>query len=116
MNVKVAWQSPFLLVMLTLNLLTLPRTLRRRVQLTPDSQRHLVIVNLSLPHALQVVSYHSPMTHESCLAVKAQFERHLPTHKPLWTAIGVASLALPEMQIEIELWADVSSNEGGKKQ
>lgn len=61
----------------------------------------------------QIVSYHSPMTLDGCLAIKDQVSRHMPTHQPLWTAIGVASLAMPEMQIEIEMWADVAST-GGK--
>lgn len=68
---------------------------------------------LALRLVLQIVSYHSPMTLDGCLAIKDQVSRHMPTHQPLWTAIGVASLAMPEMQIEIEMWADVAST-GGK--
>ena len=32
-------------------------------------------------------------------------KRRVPGHRPLWTALGVARLALPEMSVELEVEA-----------
>jgi enamine deaminase RidA (YjgF/YER057c/UK114 family) len=34
--------------------------------------------------------------------MKQNLVRWFPDHKPIWTAVGVESLGLPEMMVEIE--------------
>ncbi|KAH6686618.1 Endoribonuclease L-PSP/chorismate mutase-like protein [Plectosphaerella plurivora] len=34
-----------------------------------------------------------------------ELKRRLPSHRPIWTSIGVPALAFPEMRIEIEVEA-----------
>jgi enamine deaminase RidA (YjgF/YER057c/UK114 family) len=51
-----------------------------------------------------VRSYHTdPM--ESLPALLEEINRRIPEHHPIWTAIGVKTLAGPEMIIEIEVEA-----------
>ncbi|GAA6047662.1 hypothetical protein JCM3770_001614 [Rhodotorula araucariae] len=52
---------------------------------------------------INVRSYHTDI--DSSFALVGEEIRTRAPHKPLWTAVGVARLALPEMQIEIEVEA-----------
>ena len=53
----------------------------------------------------RVNSYHCPMNEEVLDAMVANFRRWMPNHKPIWTAVGVARLALDDMKVEIEVVA-----------
>ncbi|KAM5346251.1 hypothetical protein ACJ41O_009256 [Fusarium nematophilum] len=53
----------------------------------------------------RVNSYHIAITPEVSAAMKRNYEKYMPTHKPIWTQIGVAHLGVPPMQVEIEVSA-----------
>ena len=38
-------------------------------------------------------------------AMKKNFDKWMPDHKPIWTLLGVARLGLPEMKVEIDVVA-----------
>ncbi|GFZ44473.1 hypothetical protein JCM24511_02195 [Saitozyma sp. JCM 24511] len=58
-----------------------------------------------------VRSYHTdPM--ESLPALLEEINRRIPEHRPIWTAIGVKTLAGPEMVIEIEVEAARHDGQG----
>ncbi|CAE6437690.1 unnamed protein product [Rhizoctonia solani] len=54
-------------------------------------------------------SYHCPIDETFNYTVEKLKER-IPGHRPIWTAVGVARLAFPEMKIEIEVEAYRGSN------
>lgn len=61
----------------------------------------------------RVNSYHVPFDMEAAGAMIRNFEKWMPNHKPIWTAVGVASLGgTTEMRVEIEV---VAHDEQGSK-
>ena len=73
-------------------------------------ERVLSSVGLSWKDVYSVRSYHVGMS-ASFDTTLALMKSHLPNHKPIWTCIGVAELAFPDMKIEIE----VEAYRGNKK-
>lgn len=67
-------------------------------------------LDLALKHAgskgvsqvIQIKSYHTNLGAEVLGYMKENFKKWIPDHKPTWTAIGVAKLALDGMRVEIE--------------
>lgn len=57
-----------------------------------------------LSQVYSVRSYHPRLstTPEAIPAMAKNFKKYFPDHKPIWTAVGVEQLAMPEMLIEIE--------------
>lgn len=63
---------------------------------------------------VKVNTYHKPSSEDSIgedhlTAVVDQFRRRAGEHLPLWTALGVQALGLPEMHIEVEAIALIGS-------
>ncbi|OBJ95524.1 hypothetical protein A5638_20700 [Mycolicibacterium fortuitum] len=63
---------------------------------------------------VKVNTYHRPSSEDSIgedhlTAVVDQFRRRAGEHLPLWTALGVQALGLPEMHIEVEAMALIGS-------
>jgi len=44
---------------------------------------------------------------EALQAMVQNFKKYMPDHAPVWTCVGVANLALPQMRIEVEVVAHV---------
>ncbi|EXJ78172.1 hypothetical protein A1O3_09333 [Capronia epimyces CBS 606.96] len=55
-----------------------------------------------------VRSWHTNLD-ESFPVIVEQFKKAMPDHAPIWTCVGVASLAIPGMEIEIDCEAYVES-------
>jgi enamine deaminase RidA (YjgF/YER057c/UK114 family) len=55
----------------------------------------------SWQHVIDITSYHVQLDEAVLGTMVEQLRAHCPNHQPLWTVIGVASLALPQMQVEI---------------
>lgn len=53
---------------------------------------------------ISVQSYHVGMERTGEL-MPEQFRKRIPSHRPLWTGIGVEALALPAMHVEIVVTA-----------
>lgn len=53
-----------------------------------------------------VRSWHTNLD-ESFPIIVEQFKQTMPTHAPIWTCVGVSSLAIPGMEIEIDCEAYV---------
>lgn len=53
-----------------------------------------------------VRSWHTNLD-ESFPIIVEQFKKSMPNHAPIWTCVGVASLAIPGMEIEIDCEAYV---------
>lgn len=53
---------------------------------------------------VSVQSYHVGMERTGEL-MSAQFKKRVPSHRPLWTGVGVDALALPAMHIEVVVTA-----------
>lgn len=52
-------------------------------------------------------SYHVNLDSETTKIMVASLQKHFPMHQPLWTCIGVASLAFDNMNVEIEVKAHI---------
>lgn len=50
----------------------------------------------------KIVSYHPKACGDAMPTMKANILKWFPEHRPIWTAVGVEDLGLPEMLIEIE--------------
>ncbi|CAH0051470.1 unnamed protein product [Clonostachys solani] len=55
-----------------------------------------------------VRSYHISLSSSFDLMVK-QFQKWIPSHKPIWTCVGVTELGIPGMIVEIEVEAIVGN-------
>jgi enamine deaminase RidA (YjgF/YER057c/UK114 family) len=55
-----------------------------------------------------VRSYHISLSSSFDLMVN-QFEKWMPSHKPIWTCVGVTELGIPGMIVEIEVEAIVGN-------
>jgi enamine deaminase RidA (YjgF/YER057c/UK114 family) len=53
----------------------------------------------------RVNSYHVPLNGEALTIMGEQFQKWMPNHKPVWTAVGVQRLGLDDMRVEIEVSA-----------
>lgn len=77
-------------------------------------ERTLVAAGATWQDVVSVRTYHVPTRDDSIGdehlgAVVGQFQKRAGKHLPLWTAIGVKALGLPEMNIEIEVEAIIGS-------
>jgi enamine deaminase RidA (YjgF/YER057c/UK114 family) len=54
---------------------------------------------------VEVTSYHLGIDPELLDAMVGLLREHCPDHRPLWTVLGVAALARPEMTVEITVRA-----------
>ena len=52
-------------------------------------------------------SYHYPLNDDAFAAMVHNFEKYMPDYQPIWTCVGVMSLALDGMHVEIEAVAHV---------
>ena len=50
---------------------------------------------------IEITSYHVGLDEQVLATMVEELRRYCPNHQPLWTVIGVASLALPQMKVEI---------------
>ncbi|KAH7013093.1 putative L-PSP endoribonuclease family protein [Ilyonectria destructans] len=55
-----------------------------------------------ISQVFRINSYHPNLSQETLGFMKENLEKWFPDHRPIWTAVGVEKLALPEMLIEIE--------------
>ncbi|GME25603.1 L-psp endoribonuclease family protein [Neofusicoccum parvum] len=53
----------------------------------------------------RVNSYHVPLNNEALAAMRRNFEKWMPNHKPIWTCVGVTRLGEDDMRVEIEVVA-----------
>lgn len=57
------------------------------------------------PQVFRVNSYHANFTPEVLDIMGQQFREWMPEHKPIWVALPVERLGVPEMRIEIQVVA-----------
>ncbi len=66
-------------------------------------------VGLSWSNVAHVNSYHTPEPDGTILGATAemarQFRLRMPSHRPIWTCLGVAVLGDPRMRVEIRVTA-----------
>lgn len=55
----------------------------------------------SWENVIDITSYHVDLDQSVLPTMVEQLRSYCPSHQPLWTVIGVASLALPAMKVEI---------------
>ena len=55
----------------------------------------------SWDNVIDITSYHVDLDESVLPTMVEQLRSYCPSHQPLWTVIGVASLALPAMKVEI---------------
>ncbi len=55
----------------------------------------------SWEHVIDVTSYHVELDEAVLGTMVEQLRAFCPGHQPLWTVLGIASLALPQMKVEI---------------
>ena len=77
-------------------------------------EKTLAAVGATWRDVVNVHSYHVPMADDSIgdehmSATVDQFRKRFGESLPLWTAVGVKALALPEQRVEIEVVAIVGS-------
>ena len=53
----------------------------------------------------RVNSYHVPINNEALAAMKRNFDKWMPNHRPIWTCVGVTRLGEDDMRVEIEVVA-----------
>lgn len=75
---------------------------RRYVHCTPRYNRN---ERPNLGQVFRMTTYHVVLNEEVYVRMKMNIDKWLPDHKPIWTCIGVAKLAFPEMNVEIEVAA-----------
>jgi enamine deaminase RidA (YjgF/YER057c/UK114 family) len=91
-----------------------PESVRDEViQAFDNVERTLATAGASWRHVLSVHSYHLPGSDgqigpEHLDTMVEQFRRRMGERAPLWTCIGVAALASPQMRVEIEVNAIVA--------
>jgi enamine deaminase RidA (YjgF/YER057c/UK114 family) len=57
----------------------------------------------------KVTSYHVPVFDTSIAAMIRNLRKYCPGHQPVWTLIGPAKLAFPEMKVEIQVEAHAAT-------
>ena len=57
----------------------------------------------------KVTSYHVPVSDTGISAMIRNLRKYCPGHQPVWTLIGPAKLAFPEMKVEIQVEAHVAT-------
>src|SRR5690242_18657390 len=77
-------------------------------------EKTLAEAGASLRDVVNVHSYHVPTTDDSIgdqhmSAIVDQFGKRFGESPPLWTAVGVKALALPDQRVEIEVVAIIGS-------
>lgn len=77
-------------------------------------ERTLAAAGATWRDVVNVRTYHVPNRDDSIgedhlAAVVGQFRKRATAHLPVWTAIGVKALGLPEMNIEVEVEAIIGS-------
>lgn len=75
---------------------------RRYVHCTP---RYNPNERPDLGQVFRMTTYHVVLNEEIYVRMKMNIDKWLPDHKPIWTCIGVAKLAFPGMNVEIEVAA-----------
>ena len=58
----------------------------------------------------RVVSYHIPIDDEALGKMRSEFDKWMPGHRPIWTAVEVPKLGLDSMKVEIEVTANVGDS------
>jgi enamine deaminase RidA (YjgF/YER057c/UK114 family) len=61
----------------------------------------LAEASLTWADVIDITTYHVGIEESVLATVVEELRSHCPDHQPLWTVIGVASLALPTMKVEI---------------
>ncbi|SDZ04423.1 RidA family protein [Pseudomonas salomonii] len=69
-------------------------------------ERTLATAGAGWEHVIHVNSYHvGGFAPEVNAAMVEQYRRYMPNHAPIWTQVGVESLGLPTMRVEIRVTA-----------
>ncbi len=83
-------------------------TLEAEIEKAFDNvERTLRAAGATWEDVVKINTFHVPISDESIgeehlSAVVGQFRKRSDSHLPLWTALGVKALGLPEMNIEVE--------------
>lgn len=95
---------------------TVPDTLLDEIRQAFDNvERTLNTAGASWRDVVHVNSYHvlgdgQTMAEHHNPVIIEEFRRRMPDHAPIWTQVGVASLGLPTMHIEIRVTAVVGQD------
>ena len=91
------------------NDLQIPKSLAEEIaQAFQNVERTLATAGASWEHVVHVNSYHvggfPPEVNEAMVKL---YRQYMPNHAPIWTQVGVETLGLPTMRIEIRVTAIV---------
>jgi enamine deaminase RidA (YjgF/YER057c/UK114 family) len=95
----------------------IPQSVRDEVIRAFDNvERTLATAGASWRHVVSVHSYHVPdadgtIGQDHLATMVEQFRRRMGERAPLWTCIGVAALAGPNMRVEIQVNAVIDDEE-----
>jgi len=92
------------------NSLEIPASLEDEIAQTfLNIERTLATAGASWEHVVHINSYHvggfPPEVNDAMVKL---YRHYMPDHAPVWTQVGVESLALPTMRIEIRVTAIVA--------
>jgi enamine deaminase RidA (YjgF/YER057c/UK114 family) len=96
--------------------LRVPDSVRDEViQAFDNVERTLAVAGASWRHVVSVHSYHLPnadgtIGHDHLATMVEEFRRRMGERAPLWTCIGVAALAGPQMRVEIQVAAVIDQD------
>jgi enamine deaminase RidA (YjgF/YER057c/UK114 family) len=86
-----------------------PATLAEEVAQAFDNVgRVLAAAGAGWDHVIAVDTFHVDLDDTAIALVSAEYRRRMPSHMPIWTALGVARLGDPRMHIEVRATAVVA--------
>ncbi|MGH3489871.1 MAG: Rid family hydrolase [Actinopolymorphaceae bacterium] len=83
------------------------------VRACDNVERTLQTAGASWADVISVQSYHTELDHDEFTSVAGELRTRIPTHAPIWTAVGVTRLGHPKMRVEIAVTAIVTGGDGG---
>jgi enamine deaminase RidA (YjgF/YER057c/UK114 family) len=68
-------------------------------------ERTLTAAGAGWQHVIHVNSYHVGISEDTNRIMVELLRRYMPDHAPIWTCLGVAALAAPNMRVEVRVAA-----------
>jgi enamine deaminase RidA (YjgF/YER057c/UK114 family) len=79
------------------------------VRACDNVERTLQTAGASWADVISVQSYHTELDYDEFTSMAGELRARIPTHAPIWTAVGVTRLGHPKMRVEIAVTAIVGS-------
>jgi enamine deaminase RidA (YjgF/YER057c/UK114 family) len=83
-----------------------PDSIRQEIeQAFGNVERTLTAAGAGWQHVIHINSYHVDVSEDTNRIMVELLGRYMPDHAPIWTCLGVAALAGPNMRVEIRVTA-----------